>query len=1025
MVRAIFRFTYMIKNFTILIFAALVCCFPAQVFGQKKKGVSSTYLVNKFKFYENNDSALNHENFFRLQKADMHLAEGSEMVLKKTFEGKNGFVHYRYQQFHLGLEVVGSQYILHEANGRLVRGTGRYTPQIEATATTSLSSEGAIFLAKQEMKAEEYSSEPPATKLCFIDAAYPKVSNTILLAFQIDLESVEPFKKERYYVDARKGKVLAHLPLLLEEGVPSKAQTFRYGEQNIVTDSLAPQKFELHDPTRGIYVYNAIGEIFTSKSSNWDLTNQDRDEVALDAHYCTQELHDMLQEEFTWSGLDGQGAPLKVKVHRNDAGTINAFWDGEYSNYGDGSCAYHPLTTLEVVGHEFMHGIIDQTSQLEYWSESGAINESMADMMGKRLEYEADFANFSWLLGKSFFATSDAEPFRVMNDPHVLEMPALYNGQYWTASNGVHTNSSIGNLWFSMIVDGKQGTNEVGTTYNVAALGMAKAGLIAFETNKNYLTASSNYNDFYQFSVAQAEDLFGAGSVEVLAVKEAWKAVGLPAQLPTGVDLAIAYALPNSYYTCIKDQFYPLLIQIENLGSQTYNPATNGFATLKLSSIGLSDRNITVSDPIAPGEVVDFLVDDWIYIDNPTTQYISVIQNLEFTDINPDNQSTSWNTEVLESDSNDLYISFLNSSNPECFNEESTVNIFFTNNSCSELPTGTVITYRFKDVDSGTELLTILDTIGFALPPKGFMYRPVKISTTANYLLVSAEIPNDVDPSNNSLATPIVKFNTLATSHYNNFEQDPTSDNYLNIDKQGPELLLTHQGSQHFGAVGSYSPEFVVSCPSPDDFFDVQDYSISNTIMTCLDYSAFAAPSASFDLRLFKSDFAQQENYDYSSMLQVQWKGTDDGYQIIYDQPQGSKVSHQVALPPNFKGTFKLRFFAQVGSWQLSPSALSTDDVILLDNLRLHTQVSGTQEDTPSVSPISIQPNPALDRVVVQATQPIEHLRLCQMNGQQLRLVPVNGTWQALDLQGLPSGFYLLDILLQDGQRVVEKVVKM
>ena len=41
----------------------------------------------------------------------------------------------------------------------------------------------------------------------------------------------------------------------------------------------------------------------------------------------------------------------------------------------------------DVVGHEMTHGVIDRSSDLFYWGQSGAINESMADIMGEIVDH--------------------------------------------------------------------------------------------------------------------------------------------------------------------------------------------------------------------------------------------------------------------------------------------------------------------------------------------------------------------------------------------------------------------------------------------------------------------------------------------------------------------------------------------------------------------------------------------------------------------------------------------------------------
>ena len=60
----------------------------------------------------------------------------------------------------------------------------------------------------------------------------------------------------------------------------------------------------------------------------------------------------------------------------------NAFWNGKQMYYGAGFAGAD-----DVVGHEMTHGVIDQNSELFYWGQSGAINESLADIMGEIVDH--------------------------------------------------------------------------------------------------------------------------------------------------------------------------------------------------------------------------------------------------------------------------------------------------------------------------------------------------------------------------------------------------------------------------------------------------------------------------------------------------------------------------------------------------------------------------------------------------------------------------------------------------------------
>ena len=41
----------------------------------------------------------------------------------------------------------------------------------------------------------------------------------------------------------------------------------------------------------------------------------------------------------------------------------------------------------DVVGHEMTHGVTERTSNLVYWGQSGAMNESISDIMGEIIDH--------------------------------------------------------------------------------------------------------------------------------------------------------------------------------------------------------------------------------------------------------------------------------------------------------------------------------------------------------------------------------------------------------------------------------------------------------------------------------------------------------------------------------------------------------------------------------------------------------------------------------------------------------------
>ena len=99
----------------------------------------------------------------------------------------------------------------------------------------------------------------------------------------------------------------------------------------------------------------------------------------------------------------------------------NAYWCGQA---GQGCPAPHVsvygpgyASALDVMGHEFTHGVIMHEAKLIYADESGAVDESLADILGSLIEFHARGAGGNWALGEELPGLSISSPLRSLKDP--------------------------------------------------------------------------------------------------------------------------------------------------------------------------------------------------------------------------------------------------------------------------------------------------------------------------------------------------------------------------------------------------------------------------------------------------------------------------------------------------------------------------------------------------------------------------------------------------------------------------------
>jgi Zn-dependent metalloprotease len=366
-----------------------------------------------------------------------------------------------------------------------------------------------------------------------------------VLAWKFNVYAQQPVSRAFIYVDARSGEVVLQDNIIKHAAATGTFATKYSGTQSSAT-STTTGGYYLREATRGsgIETYNCRkGNSYTSAvdfvdaDNNWtEYNNANFDNAALDAHYGAQSTYDYFKNVHARNSYNNAGAKIKSYVHFDDTpgdgkGYENAYWNGQVMTYGDGATRFDPLTSLDVAAHEIGHAVCSSTANLTYSNESGAMNEGFSDIWGACVEYYKDPTKQTWLIGEDIDKVRPS--LRSMSNPNAEGQPDTYKGTSWytgTGDNGgVHTNSGVLNHWFYRLAVGGSGTNDLGTAYNVTAIGIDAAAKIAYRTESVYLTASSNYAAARTYSIQSAKDLYGAGSAQEIAVTNAWSAVGVGA----------------------------------------------------------------------------------------------------------------------------------------------------------------------------------------------------------------------------------------------------------------------------------------------------------------------------------------------------------------------------------------------------------------------------------------------------------------------------------------------------------------
>ncbi|CAI8840759.1 bacillolysin [Bacillus pseudomycoides] len=463
----------------------------------------------------------------------------------------------RMQQVYEGTPVWGSTQLAHVSkDGSLKVLSGTVVPDLDKKEKlknkNKIEGKKAIAIAQQDLGlTPKYEVEPSA------DLYVYQNGEDTTYAYVVKLNFLEPKPGNYYYfIEAESGKVLNKYNTIDhvngENQAPLKQENAKQegkavvkpvtgtnkvgtgkgvlGDTKSINTTLSGSTYYLQDNTRGatIFTYDAKNRS-TLPGTLWTDTdnvfNASRDAAAVDAHYYAGVTYDYYKNTFNRNSVNDAGAPLKSTVHYG-SNYNNAFWDGSQMVYGDGDgYTFTSLSGgLDVIGHELTHAVTENSSNLIYQNESGALNEAISDVFGTLVEYY-DNRNPDWEIGEDIYTPGKSgDALRSMSDPAKYDDPDHYSKRYTGSSDngGVHTNSGIINKAAYLLANG-------GTHYGVTVngIGKDKVGAIYYRANTQYFTESTTFSQARAGLVQAAADLYGANSAEVTAVKQSYDAVGV------------------------------------------------------------------------------------------------------------------------------------------------------------------------------------------------------------------------------------------------------------------------------------------------------------------------------------------------------------------------------------------------------------------------------------------------------------------------------------------------------------------
>ena len=396
-------------------------------------------------------------------------------IVGEEKDAESGTTHVKLVEKHNNIPVYGSdQTVTLDKENNVKAFFGQVIPNLDdknIPASASISAEQAETIAKANIEKEigKVKNYDGVKKDLYV---YEK-DGQYYLAYLVKASVSKPAPGYwHYFVDATNGNVIEKYNAVdnitgFGYGVLGARQSFE------IAQDTKTGAFNLFDGTRGqgVHTFDAenmdedwfnlfsqilgyTGEEIASKSKFFE------DKAAVDAHVNAGKVYDYYKKTFNRNSFDDKGAKLISAVHVGESWN-NAAWNGVQMMYGDGDGkTFIPLSAgLDVIGHELTHAVTEHTANLVYKNESGALNESLSDIMGVMVEKK------SWDLGADIYTPGKpGDALRSLKDPASIPNPLKpgegypdhYNKRYTgTADNGgVHINSSINNKAAYLVSEG-------------------------------------------------------------------------------------------------------------------------------------------------------------------------------------------------------------------------------------------------------------------------------------------------------------------------------------------------------------------------------------------------------------------------------------------------------------------------------------------------------------------------------------------------------------------------------------------
>ncbi len=416
-----------------------------------------------------------------------------------------------------GVTVEAATLVVQLTRSEIVATSGQWLPD-SATTSLALASQPSISPREAERRALEHREVKDRSSVRVIGKAATRIWEPALLAPSDELGETARLVY-RIVVRSSSERAIADWVYLVDAHDGSLAKISD-------TKQLAP-------PDKDFDIESALGT--TSDQVDWfdeigPLSSYDpstdADGEGPLAFNFAHTVYNYYWGRFGWPSYDGDDDQIEITldlVMPGSSASAAAFYNpsSEVFFFGSGQ------VTLDTVGHEINHGVVEHSSDLEYENQSGALNESFSDLFGALIAgaplsgptARRRFPGVNLGIGH----VSRLRPYEP--DPECDQTDADWNDCGW-----VHTNDALINNAGVLLIEG-------GTLNNVrvTGLGRAKAEQLLFEVMTQWLEDCSDFMAMRTSTIEAARLRADFTIADICTVINAFGATGL-GSLDTNCD---------------------------------------------------------------------------------------------------------------------------------------------------------------------------------------------------------------------------------------------------------------------------------------------------------------------------------------------------------------------------------------------------------------------------------------------------------------------------------------------------------